>query len=601
MLTLEIIAEIPDIVSMDWDRQRPILQGQLEKTGYLDMAIVTLDGNATYSDGSTAELRDREYVNRALAGETSVSDVILSKVTNSLVLMYSVPITDNGKIVGALIGRRDGNALSDIVEDIKFGERGYGYIINDKGVIVGHVDRDRVLNQSNPIEEAKTDATQRSVATVFETILSEKEGVDSYEYNGVGLYAGYSPIEGTNWILVITANSDEVLSGIPVMRNGIMISIAIILFFSIILTYIIGNSIAKPIILAVQHSNAIASLDLTREVPEEFLRKKDEIGSLANGLKTLTDNLRQIIKEVERSSEQVAATSQELTANTQQSAAAVEEVTKASVDIAEGASNQAQSTEAGALKAITLGGIIEKDLEDMGNLNSSSHRVNTAVNEGLTDIDNLSRITEESNCASKEIYDVILKTNESSNKIVQASNVIASIANQTNLLALNAAIEAARAGEAGKGFAVVADEIRKLAEQSSVSTKDIDEIVTDLQKNVGDAVITMESVSKIANEQTNSVAHNREKYEIIAKAMKEAENAVEELNLSSKEKVKMKDEILDTMQNLSAIAEENSAATEEVTASMEEQSATMEEISSASEGLSVLAQDLQSIIRKFKV
>lgn len=599
--TLEIIASIQEIQSMDWNVQRPILKEHLKKTGFLDMGIVDLNGRAIYSDGSTAELGEIEYVKKALNGETNVSDVLISKVTNSLVLMYATPIERNGKIVGVLIGRRDGNSLSIVTEDIKYGEKGYAYVINDEGIVVGHKDRDKVLNQYNPIEEAKTDKNQQSVATLFETILAEKEGVSDYKFNGQNLYAGYSPIGGSNWILVITADSDEVLSVIPKMRKGMMISIAVILLVSILITYFIGNSIATPIILAVKHSEKISNLDLTQDVSEAFLKKNDEIGSLAKGLKKLIDSLRQIVKEVDYSSEQVAATSEELTATTQQSSIAAEEVAKTAEEIAKGASDQALNTEKGASKAILLGEIMEKDLNHMKDLNISSKQVSKVVDEGLKEIDNLFKITEESNNASKEIHEVILKTYESSSKIGQASNVIASIAEQTNLLALNAAIEAARAGDAGRGFAVVAEEIRKLAEQSSNSTKDINEIVNDLQKNAQDAVNTMGRVSDIANEQTNSVVENKDKYILIAEAMKEAEKAVEQLNISSEEMAKMKDEILDTLQNLSAIAEENSAATQEVTASMEEESASIAQISNASEELANLAQNLQSIIKRFNI
>lgn len=590
-----------NIQSMDVNIQIPELQLQVKNSDFLEMGIVSLDGNVVYSDGSTANLGERDYIKKALSGDTNVSDMIISKVTNSLVVMYATPIEKNGQVVGALIGRRDGNNISNITDDIKYGDKGYAYVINDKGVIVAHSDREKVLNQYSPIEEAKNDKSQESSATLFKKILAEKKGVDNYQINGQNLYAGYSPIEGTNWTLVITADEDEVLSTIPKMRNGIIGFIFVILLISIATTYFIGNSIAKPIILAVGYSNKIADLDLTQDIPESFLKKKDEVGSLAIGLERLINSLKQIVKEVNQSSEQVVAMSEELTATTEQSAAASEEVSKTAMEIASGASNQALSTEEGASKAISLGEVMEADLISVENLNVSSQQVTTVVMEGLKEIDNLSKITEESNNATKEIYDVIVKTNESSSKIGQASNVIASIAQQTNLLALNAAIEAARAGESGKGFAVVADEIRKLAEQSAISTKNIDQIVNDLQSNSQNAVSTIERVSTISDEQTNSVIQNKGKYILISKAMKESENAVKQLNVSSKEMSKMKDEILDTLQNLSAIAEENSAATEEVTASMEEQSASIAEISSASESLSNLAQDLQLIIRRFNI
>ncbi|MVX67327.1 HAMP domain-containing protein [Clostridium chromiireducens] len=599
--TLEMIALRVDIQTMDWEIQQPILQRQVERTDVLDLAVVQLDGTAYYSGGNTSQLGDREYVQKALKGETNVSDLLISKVTNDIVLMYATPIKRDGKVVGALIGRREGDALSKITDDVGYGKEGYGYIINSNGTVVGHPDREKVTSQFTPIEAAKNDKSLTSLSTLFEKILAEKKGVSTYSFDGSSLYAGYAPIENSNWIFVITANKDEVLSAIPTLQKNIAMVMIIVLIVSVIMAYLIGNSITKPIISIIHHSKKLANLDLTEDVSEIFLRRKDEVGVLSKSLQSITINLRDIIKDISSSSEQVSAASEELTAISQQSATAAEEVSKTVEEIANGATSQAQNTQEGSAKAGVLGEIIEKDQEYMRELNNANQKVAIVVNEGLEEIDNLTKITEESNLATKEIYEVILKTNESSNKIGQASNVIASIAEQTNLLALNAAIEAARAGDAGRGFAVVAEEIRKLAEQSSESTKTINEMVNDLQGNSKDAVKTMEKVSSISKDQTNSVISSKDKYKLIAEAMKNSEQAVEQLNISGKEMEKMKSEILVTLQSLSSIAEENSAATQQASASMEEQTASMEEISSSSEGLSNLAQNLQEIIMKFKV
>jgi methyl-accepting chemotaxis protein len=601
MIALEMIAGRSDMETMDWNAQKKILQNQVERTGFLSFAVVDLKGNAVFNDGAEANVADRTYFKSALEGETVVSDMLISRLTEKPELVYATPIMNNGKVVGVLIARRDGYVLSNITDTLGYGASGYAYMVNREGTVVAHPDRTRVEALQNPINESESNEVLRPVAELFRTILNEKEGYNQYEFNDTKLVASYFPVEGTDWTLIITANESEVLKNVPRIVRSIMITMGVALLVSVIFAYLLGNNIANPIIEVVGNALKIAELDIRDNIEMKIVNRKDEVGKLGSSLQTIIVSMRSIMADINASSEQVTASSEELTATAGQSARAIEEIAKAIEEIARGASDQAKNTEVGSVKGTQLGETMANDQKEMQHLNLASDKVSKLVDEGLIEIDSLTKIAKESNDATQIVQQGIMKTNTSAKKIEAASQVIASIADQTNLLALNAAIEAARAGEAGRGFAVVADEIRKLAEQSSSSTSTIDEVVSELQTNSNDAVRVMERVLAIMKEQSLSVEVTQNKYIEISGAIKKSEDAVQALNQSSIEMDNMKDQIMDTLVNLASIAEENSASTEEVSAAVEEQNASMEEIASASEGLAELAQNLQNIIMKFKI
>ncbi|HZK85731.1 MAG TPA: methyl-accepting chemotaxis protein [Desulfosporosinus sp.] len=350
----------------------------------------------------------------------------------------------------------------------------------------------------------------------------------------------------------------------------------------------------------VLYENKYKKLD-TETIMEAIINRKADFGILGQVIKATNVNQKEIIYRLLQTASQVNNTARELTLISQESAKAVEEVAKTIEQIAGSATEQARDTEDGVTQVIELGNIIEEEQQYLHDLNNSTEIVEKMKNEGSVSILELMERTKERELYMERIQEGIIKTNQSAEKINSASQMIQAVAEQTNLLALNAAIEAARAGEAGRGFAVVAEEIRKLAEQSSNSTKEIDTIVNELQINSQNAVEIIDKSSFIAKKQEDSVRITDAQFKGIAEAIEKTKGIVGKLNISGQDMELKKNQIIEILKNLACIAEENAASTQQVSAATEEQTASMIEIASASQGLAQLAQELQQAIDKFKV
>lgn len=391
------------------------------------------------------------------------------------------------------------------------------------------------------------------------------------------------------------------LSSDVVMQKTLIITSIIILVIGLLIAINIGRLIVNPIVQVIKHSKEITRLNLTEDVDAKHLKRDDEVGELARSLQDLTESMRDIVNEINGSSKKLAASSEGLTEISQTSSTVSQEIASTVQEIAGSATEQAKSTEEGFNKATLLGKTIEIVDGYINDVNDSTVKVVEIVEEGIDEMNSLSKITEESTLTTEEIYKVVSKADESSKKIGEASNLINSIASQTSLLSLNASIEAARAGDAGRGFAVVAEEIRKLSDQTANSTKIIDEVVAELQQNTTNSVESMNRAVEISKEQANSVTRNSEKYKIIEHTLVDANQTINQLSVSGKEMYQMREQILEVLHSLSAIAEENAASTEQASASTQEQAASVEEVAVASDHLAELALKLEEIVKRFKV
>ena len=388
------------------------------------------------------------------------------------------------------------------------------------------------------------------------------------------------------------------------VKNVLFLIIGVVIITSLICVFGVGfmaKSITKSLKRSISGVQSVSSGELNVVFDKKDLKRKDEVGDLTRAIKVLQEELRKIIGGISSSTNQLLKASDEMESLSHDTLINMNHARDAVEVITNGALKQAEDTGAASDNMNRMGALIIATGRDTKELNGSADVMKESGDNAFKSIMELKSISKEVQNAVKTIARQTVETNESAQKIKQASDFISEIASETALLSLNASIEAARAGEAGKGFAVVATQIQKLAEQSDSASKKIDDIVNALIYNSELAVNTMTNMEEVICSQNHYILHTEEIVNQVMTEIQSSITGIKGIERNARELEELRISIETVIHSLSDIAGDNVAGTQETNSLITEMANRFGGVEEAAGNLRETAKMLELEIQDFNI
>ncbi len=373
-----------------------------------------------------------------------------------------------------------------------------------------------------------------------------------------------------------------------------------ILITCIVVAIFVGRMIATLKRLA-NTLTAISEGDLTQEVSEKDLWRRNELGSIARSTDILNRKLKGLVAQLSGAADTLNESVVNMERIADSTSQAADHVAANMQEITKELGDQSQQTENVAADVEQIGRMIEQSSDTLNGLRDDMDMIRVSGANGMNTVERLEKVDEDVSTRMEIIARQTNTTNTSAQQIQAATELIASIAEETNLLALNASIEAARAGEQGRGFAVVADQIQKLAEQSNHSAAAIDKVVQELLLDAGNAVATMDEIQGSIQKQNETVAEVKNVFTKVNNEIVHSVRNIDAIADSMTELNGTKNGLVGASEQLNAISQNSLAITEETTAEAEELDSSIVVINESAVKLRECADELVRDINFFKM
>lgn len=542
--------------------------------------LVDLEGHLIASGlpqgDQTVSIADRPYFKEALTGKAATSNAIVSKITGSPIYVEAMPVYSNGSLSGVLCLVIKLASVTDLfIDPVKVGETGYAFVMEKDGPVIAYPDKSKVLKLDGHMFDFSKE------------ILANKNGLMVYDFKGTEKISVYKQEETLGWITVISAPTSEVFSAAVTLRNRLVL-IATLTMAGI---WLVLRTVTQSMVVRRIKNIGNRMKDISQGEGDLTMRlhieANDEIGELGGWFNTFVDKIQELIKEIAGKAVILDSATTDLTGITRQMNGASGEMSKKALSVTSstGELNTHMAGVSAAMNQSSAGtGMIASAAEEMTatitEIAANSGRAREISTHAATRASGVAKRVEELAAAARDIGVV--------------TDTISEISAQTNLLALNATIEAARAGEAGKGFAVVAGEIKELARQTAEATGEITKRIRGIQSSTDNASNDIAEIDTIISNVSDIVSG------IAA--------SVEEQSVTTRE---IADNVAQTslgIEEVSRTISQSSHETHTIAIDIKEVNDTAHflqensaRVQGDSERLATLAEEMTSLVRRFKV
>ena len=378
-----------------------------------------------------------------------------------------------------------------------------------------------------------------------------------------------------------------------------LLGYAVAMTVGLILGWAFSKTFTSNISRLTEAAEAISCGDLTADVQIAPSIIPDETHQLAELLNQMLQSLRDLVGHIKRTSSQLTGSAREINSTAMEINAANEEVAQAIEQISKGAETQAEMVEKSSKNIREMAISIELVAAQARETAKAARETSLTAQQGnMLATDSLERMKlffDRQESISRQ-FDTF---NSKLQKIGKIAVFIGDVARQTNLLALNASIEAARAGEYGKGFAVVAEEVRKLADGSSTSAADINEMIEDLRDESRLVHAAILESSRTIIEEKKNIDITATAFQEILTTVQDTERKANSIADLSQMQMEGSNNMVKAVDEIARVTEENATSTEQVSAATEEQLATMQNMAQATKELANLAEELMKVVENF--